>query len=146
MLFGQYNKFIKGIDRADQYLRFYSVLSKTVKWLKKVVWYLLNCALFNAFFVEKTLNTKKVNYKNFLHKVGRSWISEVQNRSESNSDQLQLPEKQTTPRGPKQDPPGRLYSDFGIHNLKTLLVGRGRRYLARPFKVCVAHKKLSETG
>jgi hypothetical protein len=41
-------------------------------------------------------------------KVDRSWTSEVQNRSESNSDDLQLPEKQTTPRGPKQDPPGTL--------------------------------------
>ena len=46
---GQYNKFIKGIDRADQYLSFYSVLRKSVKWFKKVVLYLLNCAPFNAF-------------------------------------------------------------------------------------------------
>jgi len=28
---GQYNKFIKGVDRADQYLSFYSALRKTVK-------------------------------------------------------------------------------------------------------------------
>jgi hypothetical protein len=28
----QYNKFIKGADRADQYLSFDSVLRKTVKW------------------------------------------------------------------------------------------------------------------
>ena len=27
----QYNKFIKGIERADQYLSHYSVLKKTVK-------------------------------------------------------------------------------------------------------------------
>ena len=107
----QYNKFMTGVDRAEQYLSFYSVLRKTVKLSKKkVVRYLLNCALFNAFFVYRTLNTnKKVKYKNFLHKVGRSWISEVQNQSESNSDDLQLPEKQTTPRGPKQDLPGRLW-------------------------------------
>ena len=37
--------------------------------------HLLNCALFNAFFVYRTLNTnEKVKYKNFLHKLGRSWI------------------------------------------------------------------------
>jgi hypothetical protein len=30
-----YNNFIKGTDRADQYLSFYSVLSKTVKCSKK---------------------------------------------------------------------------------------------------------------
>jgi len=78
--------------------------------VKKVVLYLLNCALFNAFFVVRTLNTnKKVLYKNFLHKVGRSGISVVQNRSESNSDDLQLPEKQTTPNEPKQDLSGRLW-------------------------------------
>jgi len=33
----QYNKFMKGLDRADQYLSCYSVLRKTVKWSKK--WY-----------------------------------------------------------------------------------------------------------
>ena len=55
----QYNKFTKGIDRAHQYLSFYSVLRKTIKWLKKVVLYLLNCAPFNACFVYRTLNTNK---------------------------------------------------------------------------------------
>jgi hypothetical protein len=30
----QYSIFMNGIDRADQYLSFYSVLRKTVKWLK----------------------------------------------------------------------------------------------------------------
>jgi len=76
----QYNKFMKGIDRADQYLSFHSLLRKTVKWSKKVVLNPLNCDLFNAFFVYRTLNTnKKVKYRNFLHEVGRSCISEVQN-------------------------------------------------------------------
>jgi len=32
-----YNKFMKGVDRADQYLSYYSVLRKTVEWSKK--WY-----------------------------------------------------------------------------------------------------------
>ena len=54
---------------------------------------MLNCVLFNAFFVYRTLNTNKVKYKNFLHEVGRSCILEVQNRSESSSEDLQLPEK-----------------------------------------------------
>jgi len=51
---------------ADQHLSYYSVLKKTVKWSKKLVLYLLNCVLFNAFFVYGTLNTNKVKYKNFL--------------------------------------------------------------------------------
>jgi hypothetical protein len=63
----QYNKFINDVDRADQYLSYYSVLKKTVKWSKKVVLCLLNCVLFNAFFMYRTLNTNKMKYKNFLH-------------------------------------------------------------------------------
>jgi len=70
-------------------------------------------------------------------------MSEVQNRSVSNSDDLQMPEKQTTPRGPKQDLPGRLSSDFRIHKLeKTFGGGEGKKkYAARQFKGCAAHKK-----
>jgi len=86
----QYHKFIKSLHRADQYLTYYSVLKKTVKRSKKVVLYLLNCMFFNALFVYRMLNTK---YKNFLNELGRSWISEIQNRSESSSDDFQLPEK-----------------------------------------------------
>jgi len=75
--------------------------------------------------------------------VGRSRISEVQNRSESSSDDLQLPEKQTTPRGPKQDLPGRLSGDFGIHKLEKIVAGGEgkKKYPARQCKVCAAHKK-----
>ena len=109
-----------------------------------MVLYLLNCALFNEFFVYMSLNTnKKVKYKNFLHEVGRSWISEDHNQSESNSDALQLPEKQTTPSEPKQDPPGRLSSDFRIHKLEEIVGSREgkKKYPARQCKVCAAHKK-----
>jgi hypothetical protein len=106
--------------------------------VKKVVLYLLNCVLFNTFFVYRTLNTNKtVWYKNyFLHNVGRSWISEVQKWSESSSDDLQLPGKQTTPRWPKQDP---ARQDFTLHNLKTLLpVDREESTLQESVK-CVLH-------
>jgi hypothetical protein len=74
---------------------------------KKEILYLLNCALFNTPFVYRIIFTnKKVKYKNFLHEVGTSCISEVQNQSESSSDDLQFSRKQTPPRGPKKDPPG----------------------------------------
>jgi len=89
------------------------------------------------------MHTKKVKYKNILHEVGRSWISKVQNRSGSNSDELQLPDKQTTPNGPKQDPPGRLSGDFRTHKLEKIVGGEEgkRNYPARQCTVCAAHKK-----
>jgi hypothetical protein len=89
----QYNKFINCVDRADQYLIFYSVLRKTVKWLTNFLLYLLNCVLFNTFFVCTKHWIQKI-LKNFLYEVGRFYVSEVRNRSESSSDDLQLPDKQ----------------------------------------------------
>ncbi|PNF32271.1 hypothetical protein B7P43_G17593 [Cryptotermes secundus] len=43
----EHNMFIKGGDRADQYLTYYSLPWKTVKWTKKVALLLINCAIFN---------------------------------------------------------------------------------------------------
>jgi len=92
-------------------------------------------------FVYRKLNTnKKVKYKNLLHEVGRSWLSEVQNQSESNSDDLQVPEKHTTPRGPKQDPPGRLSGDFRIHILEKIVGGgEGKRRILQDSVKHVLH-------
>jgi len=71
----------------------------------------------------------------------------VQNQSESNSDDLQLPEKQTPPFGSKQDPPGRLSGDFRIHKLENIFGGGEgkKKYPTRQCKVCAAHMKQSET-
>ena len=134
---------MKGVDRADQYLSYYSILRKSVKWSKKVVLYLLNCALFNAFRVYRTLTNKRIRYKNFLHEAARSWISEVQITAKSNSDDLQMPEKQTTPRVPKLDPPGRHSGDFRTHKLEKIVAG-GKGEKKYPVRQC-AQKKRSAT-
>jgi hypothetical protein len=42
----RYNKFIKEVDRADQYLLLLSS-DENCKMVKKVLLYLLNCVLFN---------------------------------------------------------------------------------------------------
>jgi hypothetical protein len=54
-----------------------------------------------------------------------------------------LPQKQTTTRGPKQDPPGRLSGDFRIHKLEKMFAGgeENKKYPARQSKVCAAPKK-----
>jgi len=70
----QYNKFMKGVDRTDQYLFYYSFLRKTVKWSKIVVLYLLNCALFNAFFVYRTLKYKQNSKVQELPARGRKFL------------------------------------------------------------------------
>jgi hypothetical protein len=55
----QYSKFVKGVDREDQYLSLYSVLGSIVKWSIKVVLYLLTMRSSTHFFVYRTLNKNK---------------------------------------------------------------------------------------
>ena len=50
-------------------------------------------------------------------------MSEVQITAKSNSDDLQIPQKQTTLRGPKLDSPGRLSGDFRMHKLEKIVAG-----------------------
>jgi len=71
--------------------------------------------------------------------TGRSWISEVQNQSDSTSDDLQLPKK-TIPRGPKQDPPGSFSGDFRICKLeKTVASGEGKKSILQDSVKCVLY-------
>jgi len=51
----QYNKLMKRVDRVDQYLGYYSVLRKTVRWSKASA----KLCSPRCIFVYKTLNTKK---------------------------------------------------------------------------------------
>ena len=68
---------MKGVDRADQYLSYYSLLRKTAKWPKKVAFWLTNCALFNSFRIYKKLNpTSKMRYKEFLLQVAKDWATD----------------------------------------------------------------------
>ena len=52
-----------------------------------------------------------------------SRVSDVQNRSVSSCDKLQLPEKQTKERAPRQDSPGRLSGDISKHKLGKFVAG-----------------------
>jgi hypothetical protein len=62
--------FMKGVDRADQYMAYYSLLRKTVK---KVALWLINCALFNSFLLYKSLNPgSKFKCKKFLVQVAKA--------------------------------------------------------------------------
>ncbi|PNF31638.1 hypothetical protein B7P43_G17183, partial [Cryptotermes secundus] len=73
----RYNMFMKGVDRAHQYLAYYSLPRKTVKWTKEVALWLINCAIFNSFLVFKNLNPhSKLKYKEFLLNVAKAWATD----------------------------------------------------------------------
>ena len=76
------------------------------------------------FCVQNTTHKQEIMYTNFLQEEASSQISEFMNPNELTSDELQLPEKQATQRGPQQDSPGRLFGDFSKHKLEKLLLER----------------------
>ena len=97
---------MKVVDMAYQYLSYYSLLSKTVKWPKKLAFWLLNCALFNFFQIYQKLNpTSKMRYKEFLLQVEKDWATD---KVERDTDAARPGTTTQTPRVPHEDPPGRL--------------------------------------
>jgi len=95
------------------------------------------------------LNTskKKKKYRNFPHQVARFQISEVRNPNEPSSDELHSPEKQPTPKRPKQVPHVTLYTDFSKHKLDKIVAGgEGKQYPTRQCKVYAVDKNQRETG
>jgi hypothetical protein len=78
-----------------------------------------------------------------LQEVGISWISEVQNRSETSSDELRSLKKQQTPKGPEQDS-RQIVKGFSRCKLgKIDVVGRGGNVMPDSIKCmcCTKEKK-----
>jgi hypothetical protein len=90
--------------------------------------------------VYRTLNTNKVKYKSFLHKIGRSWVSEVQNKTGQVLMTFNY-QRSTQHRGGlkrtcQADSPG--ISEY-TNWKKLLLLGRGKRTILQDSVKCVLH-------
>ena len=116
-------KYMKGVDRADQYLAYYSITRRTKKWTKRVILYLLNCALFNPFQVFRKLNpTRTITYKQFLHEISKEWISDrlPENTASEDPQPSTSGVNRTTV---SRDPPGRLSLALRKHEATKIITG-----------------------
>ena len=48
-----YQQYIRGVDRGDQLVGYYNIDRRSKKWWKKVFSYMIECALLNAYLLEK---------------------------------------------------------------------------------------------
>ena len=136
---------MKGVDRADQYLSYYSILRKTTKWTKRVAMYLVNCALFNSFVVYNSHAPKKIKYKNFLYAVAFHWVSDT--ISEAPTFQDPGPSTSSTKRAPFRDPPGRFSMDMRKHKIEKIKgAEKNKKNPQRQCRMCSAQKVRSETS
>lgn len=135
-----YNKYMKGVDRADQFLSYYPIYKKTIKWSKKVSLYLFNCALFNSFRTYQHFNTerKSLRFHDFLLKVSESWIKDHVPVPEQNS------EVATTSRASHHDSIDRLSGQLKQHQLT--LISETNKQKRRNCHVCSKNKKRRTTN
>lgn len=82
-----YNKFMSGIDRADQMVSYYSTPRKTLRWHKKVFFHILDLAVWNSFFIYKKYcknNSAQYEFLTFREDLIKSLIQLPQNIKPSN--------------------------------------------------------------
>ena len=63
----EYNKYMNGVDKCDQYLNYSSVARKSIKWWKKVFFRMLELAIVNA-MVLHSLSNPEFGKKHSAHK------------------------------------------------------------------------------
>ncbi|XP_070211318.1 piggyBac transposable element-derived protein 4-like [Littorina saxatilis] len=118
-----YIKNMGGVDTSDQVIKNYSVLRKTVKWWRKLFFYLFTVAMCNAYFLHRKFAGVSLSHHEFRKLLVRQLIS--------SSPEAPKP----VPRGRKAvNPPRRM---IGTHRptYNTATVGAKRQ---RPQRDCVA--------
>lgn len=132
---------MKGVNRADQYLSYYSILRKTSKWTKCVVMYLINCALFSSYIVYNSVHARKMKYKKFLYETALYWLSDSTGILDQTTDHLDPsdpgPSTSTTKKTSRRNPPTRLSMDMRKH-VNTKIISTSKKKIAQ--------KKRSETS
>ncbi|XP_049876310.1 piggyBac transposable element-derived protein 4-like isoform X5 [Pectinophora gossypiella] len=70
-----YNQYMSGIDRADQMISYYSSPRKSLRWYKKVLFHLLDVAVWNAFFIYRKYCQDKCDFLVFRDELIRNLLN-----------------------------------------------------------------------
>ena len=129
----EYNLYMSGVDRLDQMISYYPFARKTMKWPKKVFFYLLEIRLWNSFVLYKAKNKQtKLSLRSFHLKVIEK-LCQVSNYSSSSSDEDdELP----LARVPRTDSMERLKGGYKQHQQATFPATDKRKYPQRRCRVC----------
>lgn len=62
-----YNKYMGGVDKFDQYMAAYSISQKSRRWWVKIFYYLLDTSIVNSYLLyKKSCNSHKTKYISHL--------------------------------------------------------------------------------
>lgn len=76
-----YNKYMGGVDHADQLNKYYTMTRKTIKWWKKLALHIINAAITNAYILHKKYHHHPLSHFNFRKELVRDLVAEHQRPS-----------------------------------------------------------------
>ena len=68
----RYNHCMNGVDRADQYTAYYSFIRRSVKWWRKVFFWLMEVAVVNSYILYKCSTVRPLSHREYRSSVVRS--------------------------------------------------------------------------
>ena len=152
-----YNKYMAGVDGLDQMISYYPFTRKSVKWTTKVLFYLVEISVHNAYVLYKAQSsTKQYNtmFKFVLQLAKQLLPQQEADAPEANNEgaydayALQLnnffrtylfEDVNVSPRSPKQpriDPPGRLHGGFKRHKMSFFPPSEAKRNSGKACRIC----------
>ena len=72
MVVDLYNHSMNGVDRADQYTVYYSFIRRSVKWWRKVFFWLLEVAVVNSYILYKCTVVRPISHREYRYSVIRA--------------------------------------------------------------------------
>ena len=128
---------MSGVDHMYQIITYYPCTRKTLKWTKKVFYYLMEISVHNCYILYKSKSsTGSKNYLQFCKNLVRQLCQQTQEEPLSDDDD-------EGPRGkaPKQNPPMRFCGGFKSHHMLTFSSTANKKYPQRACRVCLIDKK-----
>ena len=73
----EYNKYMGGVDRADQMMSYVTFRGRTLKWWKRLFFHLISLSLMNAYILHKEHVNKQMKHRVYRREVAASMISDA---------------------------------------------------------------------
>ena len=137
-----YNKHMSGVDLLDQIIAYYPCTRRTLKWTKKVFFYLMEISVHNSFILYKEKSTTK-SFKT-LYKFSMELISQLclrPNEQSSDDDDAGAPPS----KAPRCDPEDRLRGGFKRHEIALFPATEKKKCPQRGCRVCLKHGNRKDT-
>ena len=128
-----YNEHMSGVDHVDQMISYYPCTRKTLKWTKKVFFYMMEVSAHNSHVIYKANSgNQTMKLYDFQMKLIQKLCHSFDRASSSDTSDDEAP----PPKAPRHDPPSRLFGGFKAHHINSFPATDGKKYPQRKCRLC----------